>query len=203
MKRKDKDTEEKILDAARKAFIRNGLSGARMQEIADEAGFNKALVHYYFESKEKLFALVFEQEFAKFFASLAGVLSADVPLFEKIEHIISLDLERMIQFPDMPLFVINEIGRNPAMIAKKLRHLKVADVFAGFQKQIAGEVKKGRIRPISAEQLLINIQSLCIFPFAAKPLIKIVMKKTEKDYKAMIELRKTELVKFVINAIKV
>ncbi len=203
MKRKDKDTEEKILNAARKAFIRNGLSGARMQEIADEAGINKALVHYYFDNKEKLFALVFEQEFARFFTSLAGVLSADMPLFEKIGQIIALDLEKMSQFPDMPLFVINEISRNPAMITQKLRHLKVTDVIAGFQKQIAGEVKKGKIRPIGAEQLLINIQSMCIFPFAAKPLIKTVMKKNEKDFRAMIELRKTELVQFVINAIKI
>jgi AcrR family transcriptional regulator len=71
MKQKDKSTEEAILQVARKAFTQKGLSGARMQDIANEAGINKALVHYYFESKEKLFQLIFEEEFGKFFSNLA------------------------------------------------------------------------------------------------------------------------------------
>ncbi len=49
------NTEQKILNAAREEFINTGLKGARMQEIADRAGVNKALLHYYFRSKEKLY----------------------------------------------------------------------------------------------------------------------------------------------------
>ena len=45
---KDSTTEKRILEAASKIFIQHGLSGARMQDIADEAGINKALLHYYF-----------------------------------------------------------------------------------------------------------------------------------------------------------
>ena len=51
----EKSTEEKILAAAKKVFVLKGMAGARMQDIADEAGINKALLHYYFRSKEKLF----------------------------------------------------------------------------------------------------------------------------------------------------
>ena len=53
--KKDLSTEEKILTAAKKVFLTRGMDGARMQDIADEAGINKALLHYYFRSKEKLF----------------------------------------------------------------------------------------------------------------------------------------------------
>ncbi|MCK5537355.1 MAG: helix-turn-helix transcriptional regulator, partial [Bacteroidales bacterium] len=42
------NTEQKILLAATKIFSTKGMQGARMQEIADEAGINKALLHYYF-----------------------------------------------------------------------------------------------------------------------------------------------------------
>ena len=55
---KDSTTEEKILEAAKEVFMKYGLYGARMQDIADTAGINKALLHYYFRSKEKLFDAV-------------------------------------------------------------------------------------------------------------------------------------------------
>ena len=56
---KEKNTEDKIVDAAKKVFIQKGMDGARMQQIADEAGINKALLHYYFRTKNKLFEKVF------------------------------------------------------------------------------------------------------------------------------------------------
>jgi TetR/AcrR family transcriptional regulator len=203
MKRKDKNTEEIILQAARKAFTQKGLSGARMQDIADEAGINKALVHYYFETKEKLFSLVFEEEFGKFFANLATVISADMPLFEKIEEIVSLDIERMSQFPDMPLFVINEVSRNPDMLTERFKEMRVKDVLGSLQRQVTIEIKRGTIKNISAEQLLINIQSLSIFPFVARPMVKKVMQLNEKQFQEMIQVRKKEVARFIIGAIKI
>jgi TetR/AcrR family transcriptional regulator len=203
MKQKDKSTEEAILRAARKAFTHKGLSGARMQDIADEAGVNKALVHYYFETKQKLFALIFEQEFGKLFSNLAAVISSDIPLFEKIEQIVKLDIERLSQFPDMPLFVINEVSRNPAMIMKRFKQLQIKNVLEIFQKQVNSEIKKGTIKNISAKQLLINIQSLSIFPFIARPMVKNIFQLAEKDYKAMMQVRRKEVAMFIISAIKI
>jgi TetR/AcrR family transcriptional regulator len=202
MKRKDQDTEQVILQAARKIFTRKGLTGARMQDIADQAGFNKALVHYYFTSKDKLFDLVFEQEFSNLFSSLAMIVSSDLPLFEKIEKIISLDIERLSQFPGLPIFVLNEMSRNPEVILKRLKKIPVEKVLEVFQKQINAEIRKGTIKKISAEQLFINIQSLCIFPFIARPMIKGLMQMDEKMYMAMIRKRKTEVAQFIISAIK-
>jgi len=201
--KKDKNTEETILQSARKSFMQKGLSGARMQDIADGAGINKALVHYYFESKENLFNLIFEEEFGKFFFNLASVISSDIPLFEKIEEIVSLDIERLSQFPDMPLFVINEVSRNPKMLAERFDQLKLKDVLGNFQKQISAEIKKGTIKTITAPQLLINIQSLSIFPFIAKPMLKKLMQLSEKQYQQMIQIRKKEVALFVINALKI
>lgn len=202
MKRKDKNTEQVILQAARKVFIQKGLAGARMQDIADQAGFNKALLHYYFTSKDKLFSLVFEQEFSNLFSSLATIVSSDLPLFEKIENIVSLDIERLSQFPGLPMFVLNEMSRNPEVILKKLKKIPVEKVLGVFQKQINAEIKKGTIKKISAEQLFINIQSMCIFPFIARPMIKGLMQMDEKTYMAMIQKRKTEVAAFIISAIK-
>ena len=203
MKRKDKKTEQVILHTARKIFIQKGLAGARMQDIADQAGFNKALVHYYFTSKDKLFDLVFEQEMSNLFSNLVAILSSDLPLFEKIENIVSLDIDHLTQFPGLPIFVLNEMSRNPDVILKRLKKIPVQKVMDGFQKQINSEIKKGTIKRITADQLFINIQSLCIFPFIARPMIKGLLQFDDKTYLVMIEKRKTEVAQFIIGAIKV
>ncbi|MGO8759090.1 MAG: TetR/AcrR family transcriptional regulator [Terracidiphilus sp.] len=54
------ETRSRILEAATDEFAANGLAGARTENIAAAAGVNKALLYYYFESKEKLYAAALE-----------------------------------------------------------------------------------------------------------------------------------------------
>lgn len=58
-------TQKRIMVAAKKEFARNGLGGARVDVIAEEADANKRMIYHYFESKEKLFQLVLEEAYAK------------------------------------------------------------------------------------------------------------------------------------------
>src|SRR5690349_8657956 len=86
---KDHNTEKKILEAARKVFLAQGMAGARMQDIADKAGINKAMLHYYFRSKDKLFEMIFKEAMAGFVPWANAVFDADIPLFQKIEQFTS------------------------------------------------------------------------------------------------------------------
>lgn len=56
-----RDNRERIVFVAEVVFARKGFAGARTQEIADLAGVNKAMIHYYFESKEKLYHAVLDK----------------------------------------------------------------------------------------------------------------------------------------------
>ena len=78
------ETEQKILDAAKQVFLVKGLAGARMQEIADEAGINKALLHYYFRSKEKLFEKILNEAFTNIIPNIITIFTSNLPFFEKI-----------------------------------------------------------------------------------------------------------------------
>ena len=80
----DKNTEQKILESARNIFHKKGLSGSRMQEIADKAGINKAMLHYYYSSKDKLFDAVFQEAIKRIFPEISKLLNEEMPLFEKI-----------------------------------------------------------------------------------------------------------------------
>ena len=81
---KDATSEKLILNAAENIFIKKGMDGARMQEIADEAGINKALLHYYFRNKQQLFEAVFMNAFSLLAPQLNSILNDDSSIEEKI-----------------------------------------------------------------------------------------------------------------------
>src|SRR5437667_10064035 len=100
----DGETETRILDAARAVFIRRGTAGARMQEIAAEAGVNQALLHYYFRSKERLSDAVFQQMASRLFPAVVQVLGGELSLADKIDRIVALYLENLSANPFLPAY---------------------------------------------------------------------------------------------------
>jgi AcrR family transcriptional regulator len=94
--KKNQGAEEKILSAARKIFTTKGMAGARMQDIANEAGINKALLHYYYRDKEKLFETIFLAEAQKFFPKINAIFQSDDPLFLKIEKFVDEYIDEML-----------------------------------------------------------------------------------------------------------
>ncbi len=198
---KDKNTEEQILVAAKNVFQAKGMDGSRMQEIADKAGINKAMLHYYYRSKQLLFEAVFKNAFSLLAPQLNAVLNDDSSVENKIKNFTSNYITFMIKHPYLPNFIIQELNRNPDFILK-LKDNKGFPNIEKFKKQVALEVEKGIIIPISAEQLFINILALNIFPFVAKPLIMALTNVNIKDYKQLIEARKIEVASFIIHSIK-
>lgn len=197
----DKTTEEKIIAAAEEVFTEKGMAGARMQEIADRAGINKALLHYYYRSKEKLFGVIFKMAIQVFAPSLIKVFETPGDIFQKIEIFVKSYLDLLERNPHLPGFVISELSNNPKRLIDLLSTLNL-DVQPIFD-QIEEAVEQKLIRPVKPDQLIINVLSLCIFPLVARPMIQtIVYKGSENDFRAMLEQRKDEVVHFVISSIK-
>jgi TetR/AcrR family transcriptional regulator len=201
-KTKDKGAEQKILDAAKKVFMTQGMAGARMQDIANEAGINKALLHYYFRDKEKLFELVFLEEAQKFFPKINAIFNSDVPLFEKIENFVDEYIDEMQENPYLPWFVMNEINRDPDQFMYKIWGKENLPKPGKFLEQIEKETKKGTIKKINPVHLLMNLLSMTIFPFVAKPMMLRNMQLSDKQFKEIMEQRKKEIPKFIIDSIK-
>jgi len=200
-KAKDENTEGQILEAAKNVFQSKGMDGARMQEIADKAGINKAMLHYYYRSKQLLFEAVFKNAFSLLAPQLNTILNDDSSIEEKIRNFSTNYISFIIKHPYLPNFIIQELNRNPEFVLK-LKEDKRFPNLKKFKKQIENDVKNGLIKPISAEQLFINILALNIFPFVAKPLVMAFTNTDDKAYKRLMEDRKTEVTNFIINSIK-
>ncbi len=198
---KNETTESQILHAAKNVFQTKGMDGARMQEIADKAGINKAMLHYYYRSKQLLFEAVFKNAFSLLAPQLNSILNDDSSIEEKIKNFTSNYISFVIKHPYLPNFVIQELNRNKDFVLK-LKDNKGFPNLEKFKKQVDEEVTKGTLKPIKAEQLFINILALSIFPFVAKPLIKVFTNTDDTTYKQLMEERKTEVANFIINSIK-
>ncbi|SHF04466.1 TetR/AcrR family transcriptional regulator [Flavisolibacter ginsengisoli] len=198
---RDRSTEEKILAAARKIFLNKGMDGARMQDIADEAGINKALLHYYFRSKDKLFEQIFLEVASSMLPRIFSIFQSDDTLFTKIEKFCDTYITQEIKTPYVPIFILNEVNRQPQAFLKKVLGNTRPPVEKLLQ-QIEQETKAGLIKPIDPLQLLLNTLSLCIFPFLASPMIQLLTGMEAKNFRALMEERKKLVPQLIIESIK-
>jgi len=197
---KEQNTEDRIVDAAKKVFINKGMDGARMQEIANEAGINKALLHYYFRTKSKLFEKIFSIVFGEVLTVLEQAASNESDFEQFLDDFIRQYIKLLKSKPFIPQFVIHELNRKPERIVAQIQNKNVIkqQLFNIIEKA----VKEKIIRPIQPVHLVTNILALCIFPFVAKPIIKgFALDGDEKKYKNYIDERPDEVVTFVKNAV--
>lgn len=198
----DTSTEQKILIAAKTVFVKKGFDGARMEDIAKEAEINKALLHYYFRSKEKLFEQIFDTFAASILPNITVVMESEGSIYDKIEAFVHNYIEFFLQNPDLPLFVLTEINRNPDRIFTMLNKTQTFPKMQQFVGQLMLEVQLGKVKPINPVHFFMNIISMCIFPFVGKPMIKNMIHLSEEDFQIILSQRKQEVTRFIFDAIK-
>jgi AcrR family transcriptional regulator len=201
MNEPQKDTEALILEAARKVFLENGFDGTTMQMIANEAGINKALLHYYFRSKDRLFEGVFIEAFSQMIPNIMRIFFSEQPIQEKIRAWVDAYISALMKYPQIPQFILHELHRNPERIVEMIKSTGINPemIFA----QAKQEMEKGTIKPMDPRQLIVNMLALCIFPFAARPMIQgFIFNNDTNAYDIFLENRKKEVTEFILNAIK-
>ena len=194
-------TEEKIFEAATDVFIEKGMDGARMQDIATHAGINKALLHYYFRTKDQLFSKVFEKIARRMFSKFAPVFDENLTLEEKIKFFFNTHISFMKDNPRLPGFILNEINRNPARIKKLLSTIEFKKIWTLLNSQHKNELDKYNITEENLPQIMTTIASMSVFPFAARGILEGIFQNMGVDFDRYIEERKEFAAEFVIKAI--
>ena len=195
-------TEQAILEAARKVFTRKGYAAARMEDIAAEAGINRALLHYYFRSKEKLFEMVFDENMRMFYGSFINILTTPAPFDIRIRNLVAAEVDMLIAKPDLPLFVLNEIARNPELLTEKMNLLPVREFMLTFIRVIEEEAAKGTIRRVSPHQVLLHLLSLCVFPFMARPMFLSISGLPTAAFEQLMHERKSIIAQTILDMLK-
>lgn len=203
--RPDASTEDRILEAADRVFLRRGTHGARMAEIAAEAGVNKALLHYYYRGKEKLAEAVFLRMLRRLLPAVVETMASDLGLEEKAARTIESYVEQLSRHPYLPGYVIGEVTHHPDRLPQLVAGIaggRFEQAIAKLEAQIAARVAAGTLAPTSARQFLANVLSLAIFPFAVRPMLQAVFGLDGDGFAGFVAERRGELAGFVARGLR-
>lgn len=182
-------TEKLIKDKAKILFFQKGFLNATTQEIADEAGVNRALIHYYFRSREQMLDMLLDESMQEKKDRIRMILTSDRPFREKIALYINMIVDRGLKYPYLDNFIISETARRPDKVKEFCAkdRLKSSDL---IRDELAEEIRLKKMPPISAEDFMVNLSSLCNYPLLAKSILQIVHGMTDSAYRKFLIERK-------------
>ena len=206
---RDLDTESKILDAARRVFTRRGTTGARVQDIAAEAGVNQALVHYYFGSKHALAERVFFEAAGRLLQTMSAIADPNATLEQLIERFVHGYIDTVRETPFIPGYILAETTQHPERLDTLMQRAigavpgQLATIArTRIEQLIATNVAAGTMRPVSPRQLLVNVMSLVGFPFIARPVLDALLTAEGQSFDAFLDERRRDLPGFILNALR-
>jgi TetR/AcrR family transcriptional regulator len=182
-------TEKLIKEKAKILFFQKGFLDATTQEIANEANVNRALIHYYFKSRDQMLDILLEETIIEKKQRVLKALSSNLPFRQKIAKYIDTVVDYGFEYPYLENFIISETARYP----DKVKNLcvkyptKSTDL---IREQLQQEIKKKKLAPISAEHFMVNLIALCNYPLLAKSVLKTVHGMTDAGYKKFLLERK-------------
>ena len=188
---KNPTTEEKIKEAARLVFTRKGYAATRTRDIAEESGYNLALINYYFRSKEKLFDLIMLETLQAFVHSVQSILNdPSTSLNEKLEIMVSHYIDMLKANPGLPLFILNEINADPTKLMAKVGITDLGREQLYVAKQWQEMAAQKKLPPINPLHIMMNLVSMTIFPFVGSPLIRNKFGLSTDEFNALMDERK-------------
>ena len=192
------NTEQRILEAAKQVFMQKGMKVATTQEIADIAGVNKALLHYYFRNKEKLHLAVFQDIMKTYMPNLVGIMIARQPLAQRIRNFVSAYIDVLSANSYLAQFLVHEIQQNTERFVQQFTHLAPQRII----RVVDHSLYKENIRHITAVDLMVNIVSLSIFPFIIQPMLNHIIFKDDETMSDKFFLQRKQTVSdFIINSL--
>lgn len=198
-------TEERILEAAVQEFMTKGYAGARTTAMAEAAGVTHAMLHYYFRTKDKLLDRIIESKIGTLRdIMLASLGDPTIPLFDKIKSTIENHQDFIAANPELPRFMINDVLNRPDRMPKVIERLKhhTPLVVQSLQRQIDEYADRGLCRRVDAGMLMLDIVSLNIFPFSAKPMVNALLGGMMENSQAFVEARKIENVETIMKKLQ-
>lgn len=196
------EVKEKILKEAQELFIKNGYKGTSVRDIAKASGTNVAMVNYYFQSKYNLFEIIFEETLDIFTKRIFETISSDLPFLELIESWIHTYYELLLEYPQIATFILNEVSLNPEGLTDRIKKRNPYNAFIKIEERMEEAIQKGIIREAPAADFLLNVLSMCMFPFMFGKMAMTLMEIPQSLYNELISNHEKYVIEFTLNALK-
>ncbi|MDR1120996.1 MAG: TetR family transcriptional regulator [Dysgonamonadaceae bacterium] len=196
------DVKDRILNASRELFVQHGYNGTSIRDIATASDTNIAHVKYYFQSKNKLFEQIFDEAFDILVNRVFSILNSDLSFSEMLESWINAYYEILPEYPQIPIFILNELNHNSEHLIALVKKHEPEEIFVKITEKLAVEVKKGNIKEISSIDFCLNVISLAVFPFILEGIVIKVANISSADYHAVLQRHKKLVIHFITAALK-
>jgi len=192
------DTETRIFDAALRVFARKGKDGARLQEIADEAGIHRPLLHYYFRTKQQLYEAVAQRMFSQFLASFDAPAEGG-SLADTLRAFIDHYVDSVREHPHAAMWMVAENMAGNTILGEMLSRAVATEGSPqrAMIEAVERAIENGEIRPVDPRQLLLTVVSACVFFFVTLPTVKMMNPLAAEDFDAFVEARKNHVFEVV------
>lgn len=183
---RDTGKEQLIRDTAKKIFFAEGKLHATTQDIADAAGVNRTLVHYYFRSREILFEQVEQGAMNELKHTLDSVLLGKISFKDKLKQLIDVFIDEITAYPYRELFLITEYNRNDKAMDTEKQDTSIQP----FLLEVKEEMAAGRLSAMDPKQFMMNLFALMAYPVLAGALNKGFLKISDQEYVKLMKQRK-------------
>lgn len=204
MKNEETNTGQAILKAAEELFLEQGFEQTTTKQIAQRAGCNQALLHYYYRTKDNLFVQIFEEK-VKFIAThFLDINSTAQTLEERISQMVEVHFELFRKNPRLIPFLLKEVLSDPVRVAPILDKIKqyMVKIFAKIDEALHEEIEKGAARPVSTLNVILTLVSLDMAPFIIAPVLQRVLDLTDEQLDEQLDKRKQEVVEILLRQIR-
>jgi AcrR family transcriptional regulator len=196
------DIESRIIEAAKIVFVRKGYEATKMGDIAVEAGISRTSLHYYFRTKELLFEAIFGQLMGTLLPNVEIIMNEDSCIMEKLPLIIDEYLAAIRQNPLFPIFVINEMNRDPEHLFHAVMiHSKSIVPILRLREQMIVEIEKGLIRKRPLIDMASTLISLAVFPHLVRQAFTMAFLDGNREAFETFLDQRGELIKEVIRSL--
>jgi AcrR family transcriptional regulator len=194
------DMESRIIEAAKRVFVRKGYEATTMGDIAAEVNISRTAMHYYFRTKEMMFEAIFVQLMDGILPNIDLIMDEQSCLLEKLPKIVEQYITALRNNLMFPLFVINEMNRDPAHLFRSIaKDPKRIYPMLRLKQQILEEMEQGRIKRLPLEDIISTFIGLIVFPILIRPpLTMIFMDGRAEAFDEMID-RRAELIYTVMH----
>lgn len=194
-RRRSASSRTAILRAAERIFAEEGLAGARTDAIAGQAGVNKALLYYYFRSKDDIFRAVVEEHLKDFHRQVSEVLGARGSAPAVLLSYVSAHFDFISARPYYPRLLHRLLMADERRL-KRLVTRRFLPIYRKLARVIERGIRAGELRRVDSHQAVLSLVALVVFYFSTAPVAKLVMRIDPYD-PARLARRKREVLDFI------
>lgn len=187
-----RDAKERIVFVAESVFARKGFGGARTREIADLAAVNKAMIHYYFDSKEKLFHAVLDKILFDLIKLTQETVRDELPPARQLETFFRGFFDYVASHRNFSRLTTMEVGSSDRYLARLVETF-FKPLFDRGVKFIERGVEAKVFQKVNARQFLVSIYTMTIGYFSDREFVGMMFGEDPLSEKILKERREAIL----------